>query len=490
MKKIMVLVLAAMMLLACCSASAETPEGYPEVKDIDFGGATIYISPYWDPPARSDEPTADQQLEYDYKDWLMEKFNVTVVEEQVGGWGDSQVEEIGNFISTADGTEYRFFIMPPGFVGSLVAQNRFATWANNDLIDLKGDNFNLSIVDFMTKGNDVYGVAYGKPEPRTIVYFNKKVLEQAGIDWNEIYDMQMNGTWTWDKFEELCAKITKDNDADGVNDVFGLTGNTNDLYNGAVFGNGGSFFGYDDNGKLIVTAGTDNVTEGLTWAVSLWNNYARTQTPEEQESNIWNFYIDAFKAGNVGFSVYQAYSGYNEGNYEMKDMSDDWGAVMFPKGPKCDDDRYHFVVSDNVIVLPAVYDEETTKNLEYFLTLWYQTPPGVDEESAWIGSKYENCSDERAVDETYAMMREDGAGRSDLSLLLGDNNKILGSSTYGNYLWGMTWNDPQALYESIKPTWDALCAVFNGDMTQDDFDKMLEEKAAEEAAAAEETKAE
>ena len=31
MKKIMALVLAAMMLLACCSALAETPEGYPAV---------------------------------------------------------------------------------------------------------------------------------------------------------------------------------------------------------------------------------------------------------------------------------------------------------------------------------------------------------------------------------------------------------------------------------------------------------------------------
>ena len=31
MKKVLSLVLAAMMLLACCSALAEAPEGYPEV---------------------------------------------------------------------------------------------------------------------------------------------------------------------------------------------------------------------------------------------------------------------------------------------------------------------------------------------------------------------------------------------------------------------------------------------------------------------------
>ena len=39
MKKLMALVLAAMLLLVCCSAVAEAPEGYPEIKEgIDFGG--------------------------------------------------------------------------------------------------------------------------------------------------------------------------------------------------------------------------------------------------------------------------------------------------------------------------------------------------------------------------------------------------------------------------------------------------------------------
>ena len=48
MKKIMALVLAAMMLLACCSALAETPEGYPAVVEgIDFGGASVWIADYW-----------------------------------------------------------------------------------------------------------------------------------------------------------------------------------------------------------------------------------------------------------------------------------------------------------------------------------------------------------------------------------------------------------------------------------------------------------
>ena len=40
MKKLVSLILAIAMVLACCAAFAEAPEGYPEVREgIDFGGA-------------------------------------------------------------------------------------------------------------------------------------------------------------------------------------------------------------------------------------------------------------------------------------------------------------------------------------------------------------------------------------------------------------------------------------------------------------------
>ncbi len=482
MKKLVSLLLALMLVMLCTASLAED---YPEVVEgIDFGGATLYINPYWEQPPRSEEPTEEQELQYAYEDWLMEKFNVKVEYAKLGDWGDAQVEEVQNIVSTGDTSALRVILMPPGFVGTPMSQGWFADWANNDLIDLKDTElWNTGIVDFMTMGDKVLGVATGNPEPRQCLFFNKKVLEDAGIDWNTIYDMQRDGTWTWDAFEKLCAQLTKDTDANGVNDIYGLTGNNNDLWMAAVFGNNGSFFDFDENNKLVVTAGSDNVTEALTWASNLWNNYARG--PLEGEN--WDYFKEVFKSGNCGFYIYQTYGGYNE-NAELADMEDPWGCVAFPKAPKGDD--YYYVISDNVAVVPNIYDEQTTKNIEYFYSLFMSTAPGIDKDVAWIGQKYNICSDERAVDETYAMLREPQHGKGDKSLYLGDNNKILGSNTYGNYLWGMTWNTPTALLEGIKPTWDALCAVFNGDMTQDDFNKMLEEKAAAEAAAAEAAAAE
>ena len=489
MKKLVSLLLVLMLAAAFIPAVAEDAEDYPAVVEgIDFGGATLYINPYWAPPGRSENPTEDEEKQYAYQDWIMETYNVKIVEEQLGNWGDSQVEEIQNFISQGDTGVLRMFIMPPGFVGNPMANGWFADWKNNDLIDWSDDEWNAGVVDFMTKGDTILGVATGNPEPRQCVFFNKRVLKDAGIEWESIYDMQKDGTWTWQAFEDLCAQITKDTDSDGVIDIYGTTGNFTDFLLASVFSNGGCFFDFDENGKLVVKAGTDNVIEAETWAANLWNNYARAE--DAAAGDAWNFFIDVFKSGNCGFCIHQTYGGYNQ-NADLADMQDEWGCVAIPKGPKGDD--YVYLISDNVVVVPSIYDAQTTRNMEYIYALYMDTAPGVDDEEAWIGQKYEICSDERAVDETYAMLRESSHAKADKSLYLGDNNLILGSSTYGNYLWGMRWSTPQALYDAISPAWEGLCAVFNGDMTQDEFNKMLEEKAAEEAAAeatAEETPAE
>ena len=83
----------------------------------------------------------------------------------------------------------------------------------------------------------------------------------------------------------------------------------------------------------------------------------------------------------------------------------------------------------------------------------------------------------------------------DKSVYLGNANLVLGSDTYGNYLWGMLWSTPASLLEGITPAWEGMCAVFNGDMTEAEFQQKMEEKkaadeAAAAAAAAEETPAE
>ena len=444
MKKLVALVLAAMMLCAGI-AFAEAPEGYPAVKEgLDFGGKTVTIYDYWSGDgARVAEPTEEQQAQYDYRDWLMKTYNVVIEQKQGGDWG-SCAEHMINFVSAPDGS-YRAYIIEPGKVGSLVA-NGVAAPIN---YDFSAEKFNQFTIDAWSMGGKVYGFSTGATEPRGCVYFNKRILTEANIDWNTIYDMQAAGTWTWAAFEDMLKATTQDLDNDGVIDVWGFGGSGDDMYNLAVFGNGGSYFDFDADGKLQPTMNSEATLTALNWGKEMQSKY---WAPTPEGAN-WDWFKEAWKAGTFAFYVYQTYGGYND-NSEMADMEDEWGCVAFPVPNE--GDNYIHVASENTTLIPNVYTEEEVANIMFIVDMWTNATPGYDDEDAWIGNKY-NYTDDRAVDETYAMLRKAEHSVTNKVVLLGTSNDILGSSL----LWSLGGSTPAELIEAGMPAWQAACDTFN-----------------------------
>jgi len=451
MKKLVAMLLSLMMLLACMPvlAESELPEGYPAiVEGIDFGGADLYIYDYWTASEeRKEDPNEEEQAQYDYRDWIMETYNVNIHQIAKGDW-ETNVQELTNFCTAPDGT-LCLYILPPDFVGSPMANDLFAAW-DTDLIDLTAEKWNTSTSDFMTKAGKVYGVATGNSEPRQCLFFNKRVLEEAGIDWETIYDMQAEGTWTWEAFEGMLAQINKDTDNDGVLDIYGMTGNNSDLYMMGVVSNGGEFFRFNDAGELEIAVNSDEALEGLAWAKDIWAKYGYQQPADGS----WDYFKDSWKQGFCGFYMYQTYGGFND-NSEMADMEDEWGCVAFPKGPK--GETYVNITSDNITVIPNVYDAETAGKLAFIYDMWSNATPGYDDEYSWIGNKY-NFTDDRAVDETYAMLREPEHCVANATLYIGSVNDVLGSPL----LWQLGGSTPAELVEAATPAWQALCDAFNG----------------------------
>ena len=448
MKKLVALLLAVLMLSMSAMALAEVPEGYPEIvpEMIQAEPLTITIYDYWSGTGeRAAEPTEEQQAQYDYRDWIEATYNVKVQQMQGGDWGTC-AEEMINFTSAPDGS-LRAYIIEPGKVGSLVANGVAASWGDYDFSAEKWNTFTLNAWKI---GENVYGVSTGATEPRGCVYFNKRILEEAGIDWNTIYDMQADGTWTWSAWEKLLAQVTKDVDNDGVVDIWGVSGSGDDMYVLATFGNGGSFFDYDAEGKLQPTMNSNETIEALKWGQSIQQNYWM-HTPEGAN---WDWYKEAWKAGSFGFYVYQTYGGYND-NSEMADMEDEWGCVAFPK-PDKEGAKYLHVASENTTLIPNVYTAEEIQKIAFFVDLWTNPTPGYDDEDAWIGNKY-NYTDERAVDETYAMLRQGEHAVDNKVVYLGTQNDILGASL----LWGLAGGDVNALIEAGMPAWQAACDTFN-----------------------------
>lgn len=444
MKKLVALVLAAMMLCASV-AFAEAPEGYPAVKEgIDFGGKTVTIYDYWTGSAeRVAEPTEEQQAQYDYRDWLEATYNVKIVQIQGGDWGTC-AEHMINFVSAPDGS-YRAYIIEPGKVGSLVA-NGVAAPIN---YDFSAEKFNQATIDAWSMGGKVYGFSTGASEPRGCVYFNKRILQEANIDWNTIYDMQAAGTWTWAAFEDMLKATTQDLDNDGVIDVWGFGGSGDDMYNLAVFSNGGSYFDFDADGKLQPTMNSEATLTALNWGKEMQSKYW-APTPDGAS---WDWFKEAWKAGTFAFYVYQTYGGFND-NSEMADMEDEWGCVAFPV--PAEGGNYIHVAAENTYLIPNVYTEEEVANIMFIVDMWTNATPGYDDEDAWIGNKY-NYTDDRAVDETYAMLRKSEHAVANKVVMLGTSNDILGQSL----LWSLGGATPAELIEAGMPAWQAACDTFN-----------------------------
>lgn len=455
MKKLVALLLAVLMLATSAMALAEAPEGYPAVVEgIDFGGRTVKMYS-WYTQDRKDNPSTEEQDLYDYQDWIQSTYNVKV--EWVASEYDwaASINYLTDFVTNAVEPELAIFMMPMDFIGPALKNNLLAPL--QDVVDLEKEQWNDGTTEFMTSNGNTLGLWAGASEPRECVFFNVQMLKDAGIEPDEIYDAQANGTWTWDYFLELCAKIQKDVDGDGVVDTWATVGSGDDLLLASIINNGGCIYNLVD-GKLTCQLGSENVLEALQFTRTIRDNYFRkAQTDAEGNTESWDYYKQAFVQGQGAFRFGQTWEGFN-GNEAMNVDGFEWGCVMFPTGPKAEKGAYKSAVNDNIICIPNVYkNAEDVKLLGFLLDLWYAPTPGYEDDTeSWIGNKYD-YTDDRAVEETYAMMREAEHTVRDCYCFLGDKNTVLGPDLF----WAIDSQDPAALVESVLPVFESRADDFN-----------------------------
>ena len=481
MKKIMALVLAAMLILGCCSfaAAEDVPEGYPaKIEGLDFGGAEVYIYDWYSTGERSENPTEEEQLTYDYRDWLEETYNCKIIEIALSDWAGNPTE-LANMVANKDNSKLCILGISGGFAGPAVKNELYMPWTYG----LDTDQYDKMTVDFMTKDGVCYGVPGGSNvEPRQLVMFNKKVLEQANIDWNELYDLQANMEWTWDKFEEYMDKVLEnsDSDGDGEQDVWALTGNGDDVTVALVVSNEADFFKVDEaTGKLVPAIKDQEFLDAIQRRQDWGSKYMR---PNEQ----WDDYQRFWPEGNVAFIIGQSYEGFNADS--LVSQIGEWGAVAMPMGPNAK--RYTSAADNNVFGVPAVFTPEESLKLQQIYTLYRMPAPGTEEEVeegeqdlSWATQYYDRGCDDRAIEETYAMLRNVENATIMNFNKIGDRNSSITEVT-----WALGNGTPAEIAEAAWGPFQQRCDVYNGDKTQEEVD--AENAAAAEAAAAEEAPAE
>lgn len=158
------------------------------------------------------------------------------------------------------------------------------------------------------------GVQYALPYETvpTLMFVNKSLLQKEGID---IPD----NDWTWDDLFNICKKVTKDLDGDGVLDQFGIY---NYSWLDAVRTNGAVLF---DEERMKINLLNKNVIEAVKFVQKLYElNRGQNVTQKD------------FDKGNVAFMPlsFAEYRTYKTYPYKIKKyLNFQWDCITFPAGP-------------------------------------------------------------------------------------------------------------------------------------------------------------
>lgn len=371
---------------------------------IDLGGMEIVVRDWWSSGERAEAQTDFDEARYEYQDWCEETYNFKLTKTTVGDWGSAAQDFVDYVIAGGDDTNYVFTI-PSAFASTIlssISSGLVYDLSTLDCLDFSAAEFSNGVHKLYTIGDGIYAFRVGVPEPRTGLYFNKRILEEAGVNCDDIYDMQANGTWTWDKFEEILEKVQQDVDNDGTIDIWGIAVNESVMTSAAVFSNGGCFVGKDADGNFTYEFESPETLEALEWCRDMYTKYDYNG-PDDEEGNpaAWDWYQGQFKNGGAAFLPDQYYCA-KKGNL-FADMEDELGFVMFPAGPK---GKLVQCVDDNVYIIPGCYDAERAWNIAFAYAVYDDMVPGFENTNEFVAGAFGGNFDQRAMEETIPMMVE------------------------------------------------------------------------------------
>lgn len=387
---------------------------------IDLGGIEVDIVNWWAADTPADPVNDYEEAMWDYREWCQETYNFTVKETKnfAGNeltWNDC-IQQFSDYV-TSDGDDgyYVFTGRMCAAATTAVQSGLMYDLSTLDCLDFKNESiFTRNGVDeFFAKGSSIYtmyATSNGFPEAREGIFFNKRVLEDAGIDPESIYDMQANGTWTWDAWKDLCEKVQRDTDNDGTPDVYGFTGNYDDGVEEFVLSNGGSFIKNEASGYRVAFDDAE-VAEALNFFQEMVSTYdAHNYYPADAA---WDFYKTDWLTGNTAFYIGQVWEADNVRGIgeDGRSMEDEVGFASFPVGPSAGS-KFGSYAQENLYYIPGCYDADKAWKCAFAYLCFYQDTPGYEDFIEGLdgikASYYAKFDDFRAVDESVVKIIRTG----------------------------------------------------------------------------------
>ncbi|MBO4477653.1 MAG: extracellular solute-binding protein [Lachnospiraceae bacterium] len=357
---------------------------------VNLKGRDVRIVNWWEGEPAEPKNQYEEDL-YAYRDMIQETFNFKIHTDNIGGWGESYTTQLSSSITAGDPIG-QICVLDAGWVAGLMNNKMFAPLDTLSNLNFSEEKWNQGVLEAVTFAGHIYGMAVDH-EPRGGIFFNKRLIQEAGYGADELYDLQKEGKWTWSKFEEVLKACTKDKDNDGVNDTWGMVNFNSDYFAIAIYSSGAQFVSKDKDGHFVNEMGTQKFLDALTWANDMWQKYAEPQ-PEDSS---WDYFKACFANGEAAMRVTEEYA-----KSELSSLADDWGFVCFP----CPDGQEILCYDkENVLFIPSSYSNDEANEIAFAYDLFTDPTPGYEDGDAWKEAYYSAYKDSRAVDETLQMMK-------------------------------------------------------------------------------------
>ncbi|MBQ2707544.1 MAG: extracellular solute-binding protein [Clostridia bacterium] len=344
-----------------------TYEFYHDLEGLDFGGETFTMWAVYqnDPFMYVEEETGDimDDTVYARNRSVEEQLNVKLKHiyhglTSAGADVAAGAAFVRSQILAGDDTHDVYFGVQHSSYPSLIAEKLFVDWNQVPNVDLTKPYWYQGLIHGVNYGSKIFMLtgAYTVPvmSYSNCLLFNKRLLDEAQIEYP--YQMVLDGTWTFDKFEKMVADTTIDLNGDTKidfgTDQVGYWGWGYEQPFALFMGMGGDIISKDKDNMPVLEVVTErnvdivdrvNAFFQQDGAAMEWSDIAATRT--------------AFQGGLVAF----LHASLSFTTSYFRDMKDDFGFVPYPKYDE-KQDRYYVRVQNtaNMTYIPI-----TNKHLDF-----------------------------------------------------------------------------------------------------------------------------
>lgn len=378
-KRLVTLCLCLTMLLGMVSLPAAAEETH------DFGGMTISLANWWGKDltpglddktdrfiARIAEVEAKFNIKFEYRKGPEEYYDNMVTTIMAG-------EPYADLL----------FAFPWNFSGWVRAG---AVMDVTDMVaelNLDMGKYNKAALEEGSIGGRLYGVNLDPAEINSMIAFNKRLVEEAGLE--SPYALIARDEWTFEALQKYAKAMTKF-DANGVNTQWGLSAfDTPWLAVTMLYANAAGVVDFSGE-KPQMALDSANAMEALNLA-------SQMATVDKslflvQPGAEWDTAVKMFTGGQIG--MLRAEQWIIE-CFNAWDMADDFGLVPFPKGPQATayvDD----LSSQAVYFIPSNVEPERAKAaLLVYDALFSDLYPELSQEEQALNLFMRYCRDEESV---------------------------------------------------------------------------------------------